>query len=187
MSTPDSATLKFLRQGAPQVGDIVVHREDGEHPRPWRVLDVRDREHPEHPGVMVPVCQLRPMDRGLDMEAGGSSLDWHAFLGRSWHQLPEHYAVCRICGQLSPCECSLMADRMEEDAQIAHRFETPGVCPECLEPVTDRQGSRTFEVNLFVPAGPPVTFHTRKRCSESERQGSLRDYETRTRRMSRMR
>jgi hypothetical protein len=47
----------------------------------------------------------------------------------------------------------------EKSAKNMARFETPGVCPACSEPVSARQKSITFDGNVEIPGGAPVTYH----------------------------
>lgn len=70
-----------------------------------------------------------------------------------------HFPACPTCHEPFPC-------RDQHGARIAGthlarmaRYETAGVCPSCQEPVTARQKSMTWEDNIEVIAGPPVTFH----------------------------
>jgi hypothetical protein len=75
-----------------------------------------------------------------------------------------HYPVCATCGEPVPCREKQVAHEEERLAKDAARYEMPGVCPDCSEPVTQRQKSITFEDNIEVPLGPPVTFHLRGQC-----------------------
>lgn len=85
-----------------------------------------------------------------------------------WHVYPdEHYPLCATCGEPVPCREQTAAEDAAAELRYMARFETPGVCPACREPITSRQKSRTFGgENLIVPLGPPVTFHTRARCED---------------------
>lgn len=81
-----------------------------------------------------------------------------------WEVYPdEHYPICASCHEPLPCREKsaeqVAAGAMREMA----RYETPGVCPGCGEVVTGRQKAHTFQQNLHVLAGPPVTFHTGRR------------------------
>ncbi len=87
----------------------------------------------------------------------------------SWDVLPEHYAVCRHCGELPPCShvhneriMDRATERMAEDMAIL-----PGVCHGCREPISSRQKSFTFPgENLIRPdlGDHTAIFHTRNRC-----------------------
>lgn len=75
----------------------------------------------------------------------------------------EHYPVCVVCGEPMPCQEESQRVATEHAVGRAvervRRFETPGVCPHCEKPVTERQTKVTFQENVYVPLGPPVTFH----------------------------
>jgi hypothetical protein len=75
-----------------------------------------------------------------------------------------HYPVCAACGEPSPCRDTVAGRVAAQSAADMARYEQEGVCPACQQPVTVREGRETFRWNLDVPAGPPVTFHTRRRC-----------------------
>jgi hypothetical protein len=58
-----------------------------------------------------------------------------------------------------------------ESSKRMSLFETPGVCPACSEPITLRQKSVTFEDNIEIPGGPPLTYHAgRSGCRASAAQ-----------------
>lgn len=81
-----------------------------------------------------------------------------------WDVYPhEHYPVCAQCGEPVPCREQSAVEQAHRAAEHAARYEVAGMCPACQEPVTQRQGSRTFAENLYMPGGPPVTFHASRR------------------------
>lgn len=85
-----------------------------------------------------------------------------------WYLLPDHYAVCVACGELSPCR-DLLAEReaARQAAILDRRLSVlPGCCWSCHEPITSRMKVVTFEgPNLEIPGGPePVSFHLRRDC-----------------------
>lgn len=136
--------------------------------RPWRVIDIRrDVEHPDYPGRLFTVLRLRPIDATV---VEGSNRDIHVG-GTSGYRFPQvlsdHYALCVRCGDLMPCR-EQVADRViERMRRKSARYEIPGVCPACGEPVTERQKSTTL-ANTVIPSGPPVTFHAgRHRCRDA--------------------
>lgn len=156
------------RGQAPTVGCVVAYEF-----KPWRVIDMRlSVPHPEHPDELFTVYQLRPADADAVDDA---DRDIH----RGWRGTPsgyagpvvlrEHYGLCVHCDELLPCR-EVMAERWaQENAKRMSRYETPGMCPACLQPVTTRQKSETLP-NVVVPLGPPVTFHAgRKGCAHSLR------------------
>lgn len=81
-----------------------------------------------------------------------------------WHVYPcEHYPVCSQCGEPVPCRESEATEQAQRAAKLMSRYEIAGICPACQTPVADRQSSRTFDVNFYMPGGPPVTFHSGRR------------------------
>lgn len=144
------------RKWLPEPGDIVTWGDF----KPWVVIDIREGvPHKDNPGAQYTVYRMRPV--GVD----GNKQDIH----RGWVHggptvLNEHYGLCVHCGELLPCR-ALMAERAAKTAaERMARYDTPGICPECAEPVTHRQERETFP-NIVVPAGPPVTFHAgRRKC-----------------------
>lgn len=85
--------------------------------------------------------------------------------------LPEHYAVCAVCGELSPCR-EITSQRSAE--QVMERVEKltrimPGCCWGCGEPITSRQAVHAFPGdNLLMPTAPPdPVFHARSSCRSS--------------------
>lgn len=140
----------------PEPGSIVAYDF-----KPWRLIDIRrDVEHRDHPGRKYIVYRLRPLDAG-----DSSDRDEH----RGWTYggpvvLDEHYGLCVHCNELLPCRATMARRAAEKAAERMKRYETPGVCPACQEPVTLRQEHETFP-NVVVPIGPPVTFHAgRRKC-----------------------
>lgn len=83
----------------------------------------------------------------------------------TWYVYPNgHYPVCAHCGEPVPCRAQLNDEIAAEQMTRMSRYETSSICPACNEPVTKRQASITFEENLVVPLGPPVTFHRKSKC-----------------------
>lgn len=145
--------------------------------KPWRLVDYRpDTEQREGDNERYDYWMVVLRPDGLDMDQTAHSKDLHLRgavskamrsgdpISGNFERLHEHYGLCVHCGELLPCR-----DRMAERQAISQtkrmaRYDTPGVCPECQEPVTHRQERETFP-NIYVPLGPDVTFHAgRKRC-----------------------
>lgn len=88
--------------------------------------------------------------------------------GARWNIYPDaHYPVCGAC--LEPLPCRDQVAEREARRSMAHmeRYVQPSVCPSCQELITTRQKVITFEENLELPGGPPVTFHVgRSNCRE---------------------
>lgn len=168
----------------PTVGAIVAW-----HHAAWRVMEVRDipedlwtdddRERLTH---YIPKSLEKFKPRALTLRPVGNSdikvrasQDQHVGIGGRWiyavalsnfiHVYPdEHYPVCATCGEPVPCREKEIQHELERAGKRTRRYELAGVCPDCSEPVTKRQRCITFEGNLEVPLGPPVTFHLRGRC-----------------------
>lgn len=77
----------------------------------------------------------------------------------------EHYPVCAQCAEPLPCRDEMARRTAEQESAQADRYMMPGVCPACNEPITSRQKALiSFEENLEIPGGPPLTFHRRRAC-----------------------
>ena len=74
-----------------------------------------------------------------------------------------HYPACAQCREPVPCRDEMTRKLTEAAEKDAARYDIPGLCPACSEPVTSRHKVMTFEENLRVPLGPPVTFHVGRR------------------------
>lgn len=80
----------------------------------------------------------------------------------------EHYPICASCGEPVPCREKWADMVVAHDEKIAESFSVPRRCPACSKPVTAKQEAVTFEENLYIPLGPPVTFHAgRMECIDS--------------------
>lgn len=75
----------------------------------------------------------------------------------------EHYGLCVHCGQLLPCREMEVQRYTDQEVKRMKRYDQPGVCPACEEPVTRRMESERF-ANIVVPGGPSVTFHMGRRA-----------------------
>ncbi len=83
----------------------------------------------------------------------------------AWWTYPGRFPVCSCCGEPPPCRAQVAEDTVSEDMAVMRRFETAGICPSCAQPVLASQGTVTFPENVFVPLGPPVSFHlASQRC-----------------------
>jgi hypothetical protein len=112
----------------------------------------------------------RPIE--LVLESGTTEIDAHARVKASyvWDVLPEHYAVCRSCGELPPCR-----EEEIERATASQMTETlrlmaihPGACMGCGETIGGRQKTVGFPgPNLWRPdlADGTVRFHARGECA----------------------
>jgi hypothetical protein len=86
-----------------------------------------------------------------------------------WVVLPEHYSVCRRCGELPPCP-EVFTDRVMavESARIDFEMRlVHGMCHGCGRPVTGREHTTLFSGdNLIRPdlGSNTAVFHTRRSC-----------------------
>lgn len=86
-----------------------------------------------------------------------------------WVTLPEHYSVCRSCGELPPCPevfadrvMAVESDRLDFEMRLVH-----GMCHGCGKIVTPREHSILFHGdNLIRPdlGSNTAVFHTRRHC-----------------------
>lgn len=138
-------------------GMLIAIDHHGYRHKPWRVHEVHTREGDERLHVI-----LRPDGDLFDLAQHNKSvaIGKHARI----YKLPEHYALCHSCSELPPCSEVWTEKVSAADAERSSRFEVEGICPSCQKPVTYRQRSHRFSENLYVPLGPPVTFHARRAC-----------------------
>lgn len=137
-------------------GDVVAIDYPPMRHKPWVVHSTREREEGRWS------LTLRPVGAQFDLAEFDTNLTM-----RRWARvevLPEHYAVCHECGEIPPCRERWAAGIADAVAERAARYDVPGVCPACEEPITRRQKTIRFEENIYVPLGHPVTFHERAKC-----------------------
>lgn len=86
-----------------------------------------------------------------------------------WPVLPEHFAVCRLCLEIPPCqhewEESVLRHARVAMAEVMQIL--PGACHACKELIRPRQGTVRFEgENLIRPdlGDGSAVFHTRRQC-----------------------
>ena len=154
--------------GMPKVGALIAF----EH-AVYRIMEIRDRPgNEERPKVVV----MRPV--GIsddDLKARDHDLHGSCGARANFHVYPsEHYPICAKCHEPLPCREQMVKRVTEASIKRMGRYEIAGICPWCSEVVTARQQSRTFNENVEVIFGPPVTFHLRNRCWYG-----ARDYEQR--------
>lgn len=63
-----------------------------------------------------------------------------------------------------PCREQIIERTVQAEAEQLRRYDLPGICPACEEPVSQRQLRQSWPENLVAPTGQPVTFHLRNRC-----------------------
>jgi hypothetical protein len=101
------------------------------------------------------------------------------YAGASAYVFPEHYPVCKDCGELYPCRELDIRAEADREMKVLDKWEAilPGSCWGCNEPITHRQSAIRFEgENLYLPGAPPPVFHMRR---SGGCQSAARDYEDR--------
>lgn len=160
-----------VKWGAPAVGDVVALDHEA-----WRVVEVTDLDPANwrdvdrlYPAGKQKAVRLRPVrlvNEPDPVKAASADVHYGALHVGTWRVFPdpEHYPVCVCCGTPMPCRVEVGRKIAEDAVKLMGRYEMPGACPACEQPVTARQRSLTFAENLKVPGGPPVTFHLRGKC-----------------------
>jgi hypothetical protein len=169
----------------PEPGQIIAWRHEA-----WRVLEVNrapeadwpdgvrqrmEATRPEFRDGLIPRhVIIRPASFVPDADPVRSrnatiSLSSKSRSRWAWDVYPsEHYPVCARCGEPAPCREEMAREIGEKSEKDAARYEIGGVCPSCQEIPTARHKVITFEVNLRVPLGPPVTFHAGRQACRSD-------------------
>ncbi|WP_069766016.1 hypothetical protein [Streptomyces sp. LUP47B] len=91
-----------------------------------------------------------------------------------WDVLPEHYAVCKACGELPPCSHELTEDKVRAQMVLTEELMAipAGHCLSCGEAITARmQAARFPGPNLWRPdlGDDSAIFHARQECSYDAR------------------
>lgn len=144
--------------GVPAVGALLA----ADHVA-WRVVDVATLDVPANADDLVLATHTASLRSLVDPD---TCLLTPCHPYSTWWAYPdEHVPLCSCCWEPVPCRSQLAAQAAEEELRRMRRFEVPGMCPACLQPVRARQRKITFACNLDVPWGPEVSFHTgRARC-----------------------
>lgn len=165
---------RFERTTELAPGDIVIIKR-----KPWRLREITPRPHINWPPEYLEAWEKdrspdpatwwhRPFALVVDEEGKPATKHgWHceAAGSRLWTVLPEHYAICRLCGDLPPCMHAHTEAIVEyATAQMDEAMKIlPGHCHACYEYVRPRQGSIRFEgPNLIRPdlGEGSAVFHT---------------------------
>jgi hypothetical protein len=88
------------------------------------------------------------------------------YWGREAYVLPEHYPVCKDCGEPWPCPELEITQEVDRQAAKLSELEKilPGCCWSCGEPVTRKHSSIGFDgENLLLPGAPSPVFHLRRK------------------------
>ncbi len=139
--------------GVPTVGTLVA----ADHTA-WRVVGLVTIDVPVGTDELVFATHTASLRSLVDPDTCQQAL-CHPY--STWWAYPdEHVPLCSCCMEPVPCRSQLARQAAEEELRRMRRFEVPGVCPACLQPVRARQRKITFAGNLDVPWGPEVCFHT---------------------------
>ncbi|MEV8324561.1 hypothetical protein [Kitasatospora sp. NPDC056731] len=117
------------------------------------------------------VWRERPVVVLVEPDGGGKAMHLQAPASTAWDVLPEHYAVCRSCGELPPCREEEIDKATERQMAETLRLLAirPGACMGCGEAISGRQKPVAFPgPNLWRPDLPEGTarFHARKECED---------------------
>lgn len=124
----------------------------------WRVVEVSTRPADLVERGRTHAVVLEPLTGGQRLHLACAEFTrFHGFTS-------EHYPVCRSCGDLMPCREQIIEQTVQAAAEELRRYDIPGVCPACEEPVSQCQLRQTWPHNLVAPTGQPVTFHLRGQC-----------------------
>lgn len=136
----------------------------------WRVHEVTKRDPVDVVDQRDYMVILRPINLPSTMTADKADKHWSASAYHSWSTYPnDHYPVCAVCHEPQPCRDQLIEKEVTEASERMQRYEIPGVCPSCSEPVTTRHLRQTWPDNLVTMSGQPVTFHLRQKCADEAR------------------
>lgn len=98
---------------------------------------------------------------------------WCAPASHDWRVLPEHYAVCRACGELPPCHHGEYrwegGPRWPEQNGGIPLMVPEGCCMGCAEPIRPRVRTVRFPgPNLWYPdlGEDTAVFHARTSCAD---------------------
>ncbi|MFH9608592.1 hypothetical protein [Streptomyces sp. NPDC017448] len=102
-----------------------------------------------------------------------ASKHWCAPASHDWHILPEHYAVCRACGELPPCRHGEYrwegGPRSPEQNGGIPLMVPENCCMGCAEPIKPRVRTVRFPgPNLWYPdlGKDTAVFHARTSCAD---------------------
>lgn len=133
-----------------------------------RMWDRDTRRYGERPERAT--WRRRPIDIVLvPDEPGAKEAHWCVPASRDWDVLPEHYMVCRQCGQLPPCDEELTERTVDAAVGRTEHLMSiqAGCCLGCGEPITHRMEATRFPgPNLWRPdlGDNSAVFHARKGC-----------------------
>lgn len=136
----------------------------------WKALfDEWARTDTGEPAPAQDTWRGRPVILALMPDGGSGEVHLRAAASRTWDVLPEHYAVCRQCGELPPCRDEERERTFVEEMAKSVRLMSivPGACMGCGDAISSRQRAVRFPgPNLWRPdlADGSVRFHARQEC-----------------------
>ncbi|MFF9632956.1 hypothetical protein [Streptomyces fradiae] len=154
---PEHFRNEWDRYTAWWVEQVVAGRDMGDQPEKhtWK----------HRPLVLV----IRPADQPT-----AKAVHYAVRASRTFYVLPEHYSVCRLCGEIPPCTHATTEAAIDHEMANTERLMSipPGHCLDCGEPITFRmQATRFPGPNLWRPdlGDDTAVFHARQRCSDGVR------------------
>lgn len=139
--------------------DLMVGAPVGVDFKVWRVVEISERPPDLVERGRTHTVTLEPLTGGRRLHLlCAEFVIFHRFTS-------EHYPVCHNCGDLMPCREQLIEQAVQTAAEELRRYDIPGVCPACEEPVSQRQLRQTWPRNLIALTDQPVTFHLRQQCA----------------------
>ena len=147
-------------------GSIIAVDFNGLRHKPWRIEEIRRRDKRtiltlRPPGPEFDLAQFNQIISYPTPHSARPGIESAPF---GIVVLDEPYPVCSHCGELMPCTEEWVETLVARDIEKTARYQNPAICPACEEPITTRQKTVTFDTNLYVPLGPPVTYHLRQKC-----------------------
>jgi hypothetical protein len=135
-----------------------------------RAVDLRQRYGPDKEPMQRSTWRDRPVNVVVVPDGGGPEEHRVGPASYVWNVLPEHYAVCRSCGELPPCSEELMDKAVGQQMVKSELLMAipAGNCMGCGEGISARQKTVAFPgPNLWRPDLPAGTarFHARGECS----------------------
>lgn len=136
----------------------------------WKAeFDEWARTPTDKPAPQRSTCRYRPVNVVVVPDGGGAEEHRVGPASHVFDVLPEHYAVCRSCGELPPCREEEVEKATAAGMTKALRIMAiqPGACMGCGETISGRQKAVSFPgPNLWRPdlADGSVRFHARSEC-----------------------
>ncbi|MHA6764743.1 hypothetical protein [Streptacidiphilus sp. PAMC 29251] len=130
-----------------------------------------ERFHPDKPRLERAAWRDRPVVVVLVADKPRAKEEhWQFPASYRWDVLPEHYSVCRSCGQLPPCDEEIADEAVDRAVGRTEHLMSiqSGCCLGCGEAITSRMTATRFPgPNLWRPdmGDGTAVFHARAGCS----------------------